>query len=62
VMSDLLDADAIVQARDESEIERTILGWFAHGDGGLGARAAAAVVRRCGAVATCVAEIREAVK
>ena len=62
VMSDLLDADAIVQARDESEIERTILGWFAHGDGGLGARAAAAVVRRCGVVATCVAEIREAVK
>jgi 3-deoxy-D-manno-octulosonic-acid transferase len=62
VMSDLLAADAIVQAKDEREIERTILGWFAHGDGGLGGRAAAAVARRCGVVAKCVAEIREAVR
>ena len=62
VMSDLLEADAIVQAPDAAAIERTLLDWFARGDGGLGARAAAAVARRCGVVATCVREIREVLK
>ncbi len=59
VMSDLCAADAIVQVADAAALERTLLDWFARGDGGLGARAAAAVRRRCGVVARCVTEIRE---
>jgi len=59
VMSDLLAADAIVQVRDEAE-----LGAFVRraleDDGGLGARAAAAVARRRGVVPKCVEAIRRA--
>ena len=62
VMSDLQEGDAIVQVPDEAALERTVLGWFAGGDGGLGARAAAAVARRCGVVPKCVATIREVLK
>ena len=62
VMSDLQEGDAIVQVADEAELEKTILGWFADGDGGLGARAAAAVARRCGVVPKCVSSIREVLK
>ncbi len=60
VMSDLLSADAIVQVSGAEELERTLSGWFAHGDGGLGERARAAVARRCGVVPACVDAIREA--
>ena len=60
VMSDLLDGGGIVQAADEAELGRTLVGWLRDGDGGLGARAAAAVERRKGVVPKCVAEIREA--
>ena len=59
VMSDLLAADAIMQVKDEAE-----LGDFVRkaleDDGGLGARAAAAVERRRGVVPKCVAAIRRA--
>ena len=65
VMSDLLAAEAIVQVKDAEELERAILEQFASsGSGGaapaLGARASAAVVRRCGVVSKCVAAIRSA--
>ena len=59
VMSDLLAADAIVQAKDADEVERVILGWFVRGDGGLGERARAAVARRRGVVPECVRKIRK---
>ena len=59
VMSDLLAADAIVQVKDADE-----LGDFVRralkDDGGLGDRAAAAVERRRGVVAKCVAAMRRA--
>ena len=65
VMSDLLAAEAIVQVKDAEELERAILEQFASsGSGGaapaLGARASAAVARRCGVVSKCVAAIRSA--
>ncbi len=59
VMSDLLSAEAIVQVKDEDELTRTIEELLAS-DKGLGARAAAAVKRRCGVVARCVETIRRA--
>ena len=65
VMSDLLAADAIRQVKDAAELEREIgeiieLGNGERGTGnGLGARAQAAVERRRGVVARCVASIRE---
>jgi len=62
VMSDLLESNAIVQVPDEAKLEETILRWFAEGDGGLGARAAAAVANRRGVVPRCVAEIRKELK
>lgn len=62
VMSDLLAADAIVQAKDADEAERTLLRWLSEGDGGLGARAAAAVARRRGVVARCLAEILRCIR
>lgn len=59
VMSDLLSAGAIVQVGDAealgAQIERLL-----EDDGGLGARAMAAVARRRGVVARCVASMREA--
>jgi len=58
VMSDLLEGGGIVQAKDAAEVESTIVGWFKNGDGGLGARAKAAVVRRTGVVGKCVGAIR----
>lgn len=61
VMSDLLAADAIRQVRDAAELERAIGEMIESGDcgvAGLGARARAAVERRRGVVAKCVAAIR----
>ena len=59
VMSDLLEAGGIVQAKDAAEIERTVTGWFEKGDGGLGARAKKAVERRKGVVPECTRRIRD---
>ena len=59
VMSDLLAADAIRQVKDEHELGEFVKGAFAD-DGGLGARAAAAVERRKGVVPKCVEAIRRA--
>ena len=73
VMSDLLVSDAIVQVKDEGELERGIAELFAsltsaedgasplNGDAlALGARAKAAVEKRRGVVSKCVSEIRSA--
>ena len=57
VMSDLLAADAICQVKDERELCEFVKSSFAD-DGGLGARAAAAVERRKGVVPKCVEAIR----
>ena len=57
VMSDLLEGAGIVQVADAAGLEKTLLGWFAEGDGGLGARAREAVARRCGVVPKCVRAI-----
>ena len=57
VMSDLLAADAIRQVKDEMELGEFVKSSFAD-DGGLGARAAAAVDRRKGVVPKCVEAIR----
>ena len=62
VMSDLLASDAIIQVKDAKELEEKI-GECLEGLGGsegLGARAKAAVEKRLGVVAKCVAEIRGA--
>ena len=59
VMSDLLASDAIVQAKDAEGLEKKVVELFAAGDSGLGARAKAAVEKRLGVVAKCLAEIRE---
>ncbi|MBP5790689.1 MAG: 3-deoxy-D-manno-octulosonic acid transferase [Kiritimatiellae bacterium] len=59
VMSDLLSANAIIQAKDADEVAATIRDWFANGDGGLGKRAEEAVLRRRGVVPKCIAAIRE---
>lgn len=61
VMSDLLEAGGIVQVADAAALEKTVLGWFAEGDGGLGERAAAAVARRRGVVPKCVRTILAAI-
>lgn len=68
VMSDLLAADAIRQVSDAAELEKGIREIIERGNGrtgesaaagvSLGARAKAAVERRRGVVARCVAEIR----
>lgn len=60
VMSDLLAADAIVQVKDEGELEEKIVDLFGGADAGLGARAKTAVEKRLGVVAKCVSEIRGA--
>ena len=57
VMSDLRDANAIVEVRDADELTRK-LGELLADDGGLGARAAAAVERRRGVVAKCLATMK----
>ena len=59
VMSDLLASDAIIQVKGAKELEEKVVDLFGKGDAGLGARAKAAVERRLGVVAKCVAEIRE---
>jgi 3-deoxy-D-manno-octulosonic-acid transferase len=58
VMSDLLDAKAIVQVKDAAALGDTQRRFFKDGDGGLGARALKAVRSRCGVVPKCVAAIR----
>ena len=60
MMSDLRSADAIVEVQDSEELTRK-LGELLGNDGGLGARAAAAVERRRGVVAGCIAAIRRIV-
>ena len=64
VMSDLKSADAIIQTTNAQELEDGLVDVFANrGDERwtqLGARAKAAVGRRCGVVARCVAGIRKA--
>ena len=59
VMSDLLASDAIVQVKDAEELEEKVVELFMSPQE-LGARAKAAVEKRLGVVAKCVAEIREA--
>ena len=59
VMSDLLAANAIVQVKDADELEGKIAELLASPQE-LGSRAKAAVEKRLGVVAKCVAEIREA--
>ena len=59
VMSDLLATDAIRQVKDERELGEFVKSSFVD-DGGLGARAAAAVERRKGVVPKCVEAIRRA--
>ena len=60
VMSDLLAADAIVQVRDDRELEAKVLDWWKGSDvmAGLGRRAREAVERRRGVVEKCVRAIR----
>ena len=60
VMSDLVAADAIVQVKDETELGEFVAKSLVD-DGGLGARAAAAVERRRGVVPKCVAAMRKAI-
>ena len=60
VMSDLLASDAIIQVKDAKELEERIIDLFGKDDAGLGVRAKAAVEKRLGVVAKCVAEIRGA--
>ena len=62
VMSDLLASQAIVQVKDAAELEEKVVGCLEDAKGleGLDARAKAAVEKRCGVVARCVKEIREA--
>ncbi len=59
VMSDLLASGAIVQVSDAAELEAKICASLSD-DGGLGARAKAAVESRRGVVARCVSAIRAA--
>jgi len=59
VMSDLLASGAIVQVADAAELEAKMCASLSD-DGGLGARAKAAVESRKGVVARCVAAIMEA--
>ena len=59
VMSDLLAGGAIAQVRDAAELETRLAALLAD-DGGMGARARAAVERRRGVVDACVKAIREA--
>ena len=58
VMSDLRAAGAILEVKDGGELARKAYEMLLN-DGGLGARAAAAVARRRGVVAKCVAAIKD---
>ena len=58
VMSDLRSAGAIAEVKDASELAGKLAELLAD-DGGLGARAAAAVARRRGVVAACVEAVRK---
>ena len=64
VMSDLRSADAIVEVRSADELEARIVEYAADAGAAaaLGARAQAAVARRCGVVARCLETIREAAR
>ena len=61
VMSDLLAADAIVQVRDEAELDETLLSFFTEAGSrtakALGERAKAAVERRKGTTERCAKDI-----
>ncbi|MBQ2630212.1 MAG: 3-deoxy-D-manno-octulosonic acid transferase [Kiritimatiellae bacterium] len=61
VMSDLRAADAIAEVRDADELVSRV-SELLDDDGGLGVRASAAVERRRGVVAACLASIREELK
>ena len=61
VMSDLLEGEGIVQVRNAAELEAKVGELLASGTA-LGARAQAAVARRCGVVPKCVTAIREAIR
>ena len=63
-MSDLLAADAIVQVADEAALKAEILRFFDDpaARAGQGARATAAVERRCGVVGRCADELLEALR
>ena len=60
VMSDLLEAHGVIQAQDADGVEDALRRLLTKGDGGLGSRAHAAVVRRTGVVGRCVAAMRGA--
>ena len=64
VMSDLLSADAIVQVKDAAELEERLRACLSDAEtrAAQGARAKAAVERRCGVVAKCVADIGRAIR
>ncbi len=64
VMSDLLAADAIVQVADEAALKAEILRFFDDpaACSAQGARATAAVERRCGVVGRCADELLEALR
>jgi 3-deoxy-D-manno-octulosonic-acid transferase len=57
VMADLLEADAIIQVGNADELRRKLLD-FLDDAGDIGTRAAEAVRRRSGVVASCVERIR----
>lgn len=57
VMSDLMENGGICQVSGEAELESTLVKWFSEGDGGLGERAARAVLARKGVVPRCVGVI-----
>ncbi len=61
VMSDLLAADALVQVPDEATLKREIFRFFVDpaACAAQGARAQAAVARRCGVVGRCADELLE---
>ena len=61
VMSDLRAADAIAEVQDAEELTRKLEALLAD-DGGLGARAAAAVERRRGVVAACLSAMRKSIQ
>ena len=60
VMSDLLEARGIIQSQNIDGVKGELRRLLTKGDGGLGPRAHAAVVRRTGVVGKCVAGIRAA--
>lgn len=63
VMRDLTEAEAIIQVRDERELKDRMVALLAESGeaAALGARAKAAVERRCGVVLRCVRAIRNVV-